>query len=71
MERVALSLVGIPPDPHAFRLLDQAFPKIGMRQRNQSLRPLPGVFPFHVHDSIFGDNILDNAARCGADGARR
>ena len=62
-------LVAAAPNMHFFRIGNQLFAEIGMRNGDQRLGTLPGRKSLQVDHAVFGNNIVRAGARVGADGA--
>ena len=62
-------LVAAAPNMHFFRIGNQLFAEIGMRNGDQRLGTLPGRKSLQIDHSILGNNIVRAGARVGADGA--
>ena len=63
----ALPLVGPQPDALLFSTGDQLIPELGMGDRDQLLRPLPGAASHQIHAAVFGDDIIGQTPGIGDD----
>ena len=54
---------------HFFRLLDELFPELGMRHRNNGLGLFPGGKALQVHHAVLCHQVMDVGPGVGDDGA--